>query len=1729
MDDGLHTLFDDQVAASLRVHWAEQGVTVRAQAEPWRRSGHSGARLGLVVLGHPHGPDERVVVKLLPAGQDTHEAGRHDQAVSEAPEFADAYLVRQAYPPHDLPDGRRVMYQKLPPATDEVMPLGAALNGELASPCGQLVTSLFETWNAGRSLVSTTVGEFVARELRAALQPGRSARAWAQAILMADAEVGRWIREEDDPGVVLPNPVRITEPGHPIGALRFDSFVGRAHGDLHLENVLVECRDGRPVPGRHWLIDLAHYEEGVPLSRDVAALVLALVGRRVADLPDVASDEAHALMGAVIDPGSTAGPGTGAGVVDAIRAVDEACRAALPGDREVWRAQYLWSVVAEALVRTSYEESGEQVRWWYSRLAAHAAGTALDEIRRRIPADTFRSVDKAGGAIPLVGPRTATARRAPRRVLRTLDEVVTAVRGRFLLPEELPFFRKAPTRTPDVLVPPAQGSQLPRGVALLGAPGAGRSRWCLEVAARSEAAGSPVRFLGGIDGGSAEPLPLSTEEVVAELTAVLDDTPVARTALLVIDGLDRFPGLDLPGLHDALLELAYRGKPVAVLATSRHGAHWKSQLARGAATLLPVEEHLPTDPSYRRPLLRSVLRKAAPETLAVHRVSAVLAALGNDPEAPLAPGVAVMWSGVLEHATGAAGATPTEDASTARADSCGSGADDGSALLAASLPEAVRRSLQGVRSDPETAGRLVLLPVAAVLAAAPLPYDRLVAVADAALSGTARALNRPAPCSGVEVVRCLRETRLLHLDPTAVGHSRTCVVSHPLACDTFLEYATTCGAEGPGLDLVLGAAARDVGAFANAAASITRWYPVASGEDRRRFDQQAGLWLHEHAATLGRTVATADPGGASVLEFLLFTRPWHKLTYAYWSPLADPWFQRPVASRVDPLLLARALYEDRNDDRRKIIALAFGWLERHAREPIAAQVLRWLLRRHETRDTVRDRALRLADEFLDANPGVRPNHVLAAALVQQGADRERTGPLAERALAQLRETPGAEANAPLLAALLSRRDIEERVRDEALEMAQAHVAHNPLALTSSEVLKWLLLRTELSADGHRAAVSATDAWLAVNATHLCASHVLSGVLLDRRGTESRRRTAAALTVDWLEHNWQRRPAIWALTDLMEAQEQFKKDRGAGQSLIPDDLRPRLATVTVPWLRRWAREAVTPNTAARVLRLTHRTAVGPDLARALLAWAKEHSRWYKAFPVLIAVLDISGPGLPLGAEAVRPALGWLHTHHEGDDATGVLQKLLQLADLRGDEACEAYTYALTWLDSHRDRHPTDTHVARWLLLAFKRQTPTPEQLARAVDHVVALLDRLERAHRPPRDSLNVHLPMLRAALELQPDPERTERLLTHARRLLRLQDLSGQRGMLLQSLLGPRDLPPDFVTVVVDDALRWLDALVGTEQAGFALKGLVRRREVAAGSAEHTRMCAAARVWLTGHPEHPEAGSLAGMLLDRDDIDDPTRQAAVEAGTKWLLSSEPTITKSAPLLARLLPLTPPDDDRAVRFALDVLEKNPPWRRAMLILGGLLRCKELSEWSDPVRQKALSLVADHRFDWESGLVLQRLFERDDLGAEQQREAMEHARDWWRHHHQLASAPYLAEAMFAHLGHPPWQDGKRDWTSRMVNDLVHWLGAEPGGIPNERRGSLPTAVRLVKDNPRLSAMQKAEIAKRVDHWLTARPGDADARELAGWVVALVDEGNRADPFGDGIAVDPDVLVRLRAVANG
>ena len=57
------------------------------------------------------------------------------------------------------------------------------------------------------------------------------------------------------------------------------TIIGKGHGDLHTENILV-----RPDERQFWLIDLSRYRTDAPLTQDPVQLVLAIVNRALPSL-----------------------------------------------------------------------------------------------------------------------------------------------------------------------------------------------------------------------------------------------------------------------------------------------------------------------------------------------------------------------------------------------------------------------------------------------------------------------------------------------------------------------------------------------------------------------------------------------------------------------------------------------------------------------------------------------------------------------------------------------------------------------------------------------------------------------------------------------------------------------------------------------------------------------------------------------------------------------------------------------------------------------------------------------------------------------------------------------------------------------------------------------------------------------------------------------------------------------------------------------------------------------------------------------------------------------------------------------------------------------------------------------------------------------------------------------------------------------------------------------------
>jgi len=379
--DGLLACFDEQVAVALREWAAGKGGDVRLPSQPWEARGLSGSVLVAIVLDRParggRVGSDKLIVKVLPANTYAGETGRHEQAWRWSPEFAQRRLVRQLEPRYPVGDGRFLMFQEITGSLLDSRNLSRLPIDHRASACGSVTRMVLHEWNGAPwphpdapPAESLPVHQYLRAELRDAIE---SVYAWATAENLLDIE--RVTTEGTDQ--VYANPLRLLEPGSAGSALVLDYLVGLSHGDLHADNVLVPYRP--PEPPRLTearLVDLSGFDARASLTRDLAALTVSMllpVVRRELD-----DDESRALLDFVIEPCMEAPGALRKWVCESVWAITTTADEYTPTNwRDEWRAQRLLSLLAQALIATTFDNAEEHGRRWYFRLAGCAADAFL--------------------------------------------------------------------------------------------------------------------------------------------------------------------------------------------------------------------------------------------------------------------------------------------------------------------------------------------------------------------------------------------------------------------------------------------------------------------------------------------------------------------------------------------------------------------------------------------------------------------------------------------------------------------------------------------------------------------------------------------------------------------------------------------------------------------------------------------------------------------------------------------------------------------------------------------------------------------------------------------------------------------------------------------------------------------------------------------------------------------------------------------------------------------------------------------------------------------------------------------------------------------------------------------------------------------------------------------------------------------------------------------------------
>lgn len=389
--------------------------------ERWLDNGRTAAKVAVVVIDRVDAAPRKVILKRCPASDETaREPDCHQRALDAGPvEFVAEHLVDLPFPAHPVEDGGFLMFQGLAGGSlESAAPLAALENNDaLPVAAATVVRALLVDWNPQPTATRMTAHQCVLEQL-GARGPGGALDRW-------DGWLGQAVHEPwltfSDGGPAKPNPVWWTR-GTPDERDKLIVLTGRAHGDLHLDNLIAPM--GRGVDAAAFsAIDLSAFSDSAPLCRDPAHLVLATIGRH---LHALAATERQDLLDRIVDAA------TGKSASRSLRnlGLEELAHAVLGagdgwagGDMSMgddWRRQLVLGVTAGALVQSTIAAYPERSRWWFLELAATTLGRHIRAADIPPPTDT---------PPVLVGPDAATPANA-RTVASALLDATSEFNGR---------------------------------------------------------------------------------------------------------------------------------------------------------------------------------------------------------------------------------------------------------------------------------------------------------------------------------------------------------------------------------------------------------------------------------------------------------------------------------------------------------------------------------------------------------------------------------------------------------------------------------------------------------------------------------------------------------------------------------------------------------------------------------------------------------------------------------------------------------------------------------------------------------------------------------------------------------------------------------------------------------------------------------------------------------------------------------------------------------------------------------------------------------------------------------------------------------------------------------------------------------------------------------------------------------------------------------------------------
>lgn len=380
LDDGaldakLASGLEPAVVEALAEWQNSTGVTL--SFESWLTAGHTRAKVAVVLAAGTCNPT-KVILKACPPDRLTSREPRlHSEALSESPPtFVEHHLVQQPFDTVESSNKWRVLFQTV--AGDSlraVRPLDGVIDDDrLPELLKTVAASLLWEWNPDFQTHRFTPPELLHAEL------GTKADRNGPLIRFLEEmgiEESPWMRFPSNPGLVVPNAIlwSLKSDLWPAAGPTLWAHLGRTHGDLHPGNVLIKVQPA-PRAEEFRLIDLSAYSPRASLAKDVAHLLLSIVG---ADLPDSPAGRRQ-LVALVVEEEPTV-PLQLSGlrqVVTNLRQVGRDWQTrATTGLQDDWDDQFSLAIVSESLQFVGRKSLPTSHRLWFLEVASTALGLFL--------------------------------------------------------------------------------------------------------------------------------------------------------------------------------------------------------------------------------------------------------------------------------------------------------------------------------------------------------------------------------------------------------------------------------------------------------------------------------------------------------------------------------------------------------------------------------------------------------------------------------------------------------------------------------------------------------------------------------------------------------------------------------------------------------------------------------------------------------------------------------------------------------------------------------------------------------------------------------------------------------------------------------------------------------------------------------------------------------------------------------------------------------------------------------------------------------------------------------------------------------------------------------------------------------------------------------------------------------------------------------------------------------